>query len=175
MRVKLYLPIILLITASSTCFSQVKFPTGVYMSVEEILKKNPSRSFSIDVYQRSNSGIILVGGNDFKLRSADKSIERKYIKKEVVAYSDGDDLYVNGYKFDCQLWYSKVHRSGKRHVQFKGALSHSKVNSTAAMDATRKDTNKGIFRTRRFIYEIDLETGSVEVIKEVYGITSNKE
>ncbi|WP_159022410.1 DUF6563 family protein [Formosa sp. L2A11] len=154
----LFLATTLLIENQS--FAQVDFPKGTYMSIEEIINKQPSQHYNLIIEKRTTGDIKMNGGNDFKLTSPDKSVSKKTVKKEVWAYSTGDSLYLNCFQYKAQPWYSNVISDGK-YLVFKGGLSQQ-------IDERKKQTKTsnysgaigGAFQgaklaTLRFLYAID--------------------
>jgi hypothetical protein len=119
---KLFL-IIALILISNDFFSQTKnYPKGAYFSFEEIINKNSSNDYNVEVEQRSNGKIKMNGGNDYQLNSIDKSVKRKFLRNELYAYSDGKELYINCFKYKLQLWYSKILSESDNYFIFKAAI-----------------------------------------------------
>lgn len=113
--------IVLLLVFSSNTFGQTKYQKGIYLSFEEILQNKPSANYNVALEKRTEGEIKMNGGNDYQLNALDKSTNRGQLKKEVEAYSDGENLYINCKKLKLYTWYSKV-LSDKKYFVFSGAL-----------------------------------------------------
>ncbi|WP_276165784.1 DUF6563 family protein [Zobellia alginiliquefaciens] len=101
-----------------TCFftnlnAQTPYPQGVYMSIEEIQNKTPSKEIELIVEKRSKSDIKMSGGNDYRLISEDKSVSKKDIRKHILAYSNNDTLFINCTKYKLQNRYAPVRNNGR--------------------------------------------------------------
>jgi len=183
----------LLISISAT--SQEIYPKGSYMSFEEIKAKTPSENFDLTIEKRSKSDIKMNGGNDYKLISADKSIKRNVLKKEIFAYSTGDTLFINSLHYKLQTWYSKIISDGKYFV-FTAGIPMDKTMQTKEMQAGMAfgAIGGGIagasLAMKRFLYILDKETNKVKMIDtqmmtellneypellDKYNLESNKE
>lgn len=69
-----------------------KYPKGVYITFDEVKIKSPSQQIPLVVSKRTKSDIKMSGGNDYKIESEDKAINKNTVKKEFIAYSQGDTL-----------------------------------------------------------------------------------
>jgi hypothetical protein len=108
---------------SSTVHSQNdKYPEGFYMSFEETIKKSPSKNYNIELEKRSKGKIKMNGGNDYQLNPVDQNINKKFLKRDVYAYSDGTDLYLNCYKYELQFWYTKIVGENDKYFVFNAGL-----------------------------------------------------
>jgi len=113
--------IALLLVFSLNTFGQTKYQKGIYLSFEEITQNKPSANYNVELEKRTEGEIKMNGGNDYQLNAIDKSTNRSQLKKEVEAYSDGENLYINCKKLKLYSWYSKV-LSDKKYFVFSGAL-----------------------------------------------------
>ena len=93
----------------------------MYMSFDEIIEKSPSEYYDVEVEKRTEKKIKWDGGNDYELNPIDKSFNKNYLRKWVVAYSDGTDLYINCFIYKLQQWYAKV-LSDNKYFVFSAAL-----------------------------------------------------
>jgi len=105
---------------------QIIYPKGAYMSFEEIINKTPSRQIDLQIIKRTKGDIKMNGGNDYKLDTEDESIPRKFLKKEVCAYSKGDTLYLNCLPYKVQTWYTPVISDGNFLIIRAGLSAKSK-------------------------------------------------
>lgn len=158
---------VLLISFSVT--SQEFYPKGSYLSFEELKAKTPSENFDLTIERRTKSDIKMNGGNDYKLITADKSIKRKVLKREIVAYSTGDSLFINGLPYKLQTWYSKIISDGKYFV-FTAGIPMDKTMQTKEMQAGMAfgAIGGGIagasLAMKRFLYILEKETNKVIMI-----------
>jgi len=120
---KKLLLIITLILISNDLFSQTKdYPKGEYLSFGEIIKKNPSKDYNVELEKRSKGKIKMNGGNDYQLNAINKSVKRKILRKEILAYSNGKELFINCFKYKLQPWYAKILSESDNYLIFKGAM-----------------------------------------------------
>src|SRR5690606_22909075 len=98
------------------------YPQGLYMNLQEVLDKKPSVDHKVELEQRSPGKIKMNGGNDYQLNSEDKSVKRSFLFKEVYAYSENSDLYLNCFNFELQGWYAKVEGENSNYFFFKAGI-----------------------------------------------------
>ena len=146
------------------------FPKGAYMKVEEIKGKSPSNPLELKVIKRTKGDIKMIGGNDYKLVSADKTVAGKTLRKELLAYSNGDTLYLNCLPYKLQQWYAAIISSGK-YLIFKGGIpmDNKMYKNQIAISGVAFGAIGGAFAgaqmaLMRFLYALDLETNTVEMI-----------
>ena len=149
--------------------SQEFYPKGSYLSFEELKAKTPSENFDLTIERRTKSDIKMNGGNDYKLISADKSIKRKVLKREIVAYSTGDSLFINGLPYKLQTWYSKIISDGKYFV-FTAGIPMDKTMHTKEMKlgmafgAIGGGIAGASLAMKRFLYILEKETNKIIMI-----------
>ena len=112
---KILIAIIIILSINS--YSQTKYQKGIYLTFDEILQNKPSANYNVELEKRTEGEIKMNGGNDYQLNALDKSTNRSQLKKEVEAYSDGENLYLNCKKLKLQTWYSIV-LSDKKYFFF---------------------------------------------------------
>ncbi len=98
------------------------YPHGIYMDLQEVLNKAPSGDFSVELEKRSTGKIKMNGGNDYQINSADKAVKKTFLLKDVYAYSEGSDLYLNCMKYELQAWYTKVEGENNNYFFFKAGI-----------------------------------------------------
>ena len=114
---------IFLIVINHTLEAQIeKYPKGIYMSFQEVIDKSPSENFTVELEKRSQGKIKMNGGNDYQLNPVKKNVEKKFLKREVYAYSNGTDLFLNSFKHDLQFWYSKVEGENDKYFVFNAGI-----------------------------------------------------
>ena len=98
------------------------YPKGNYMNFQEIKDKNSSKNYVVELEKRSKGKIKMNGGNDYQLNPIDKNVKKNVLKKQVYAYSDGNDLYLNSFKHELQFWYSKVDAENENYFVFNAGI-----------------------------------------------------
>ena len=106
-QIILSLSLLLILELTQNVVAQQQYPRGIYMTFEEIQNRQPSLPDSAKVKKRSGFDISMVGGNDYRIKSSNKVINKK-LKRKAWAYSDGDTLYINCRKYKALKWYTKV-------------------------------------------------------------------
>lgn len=143
-----------------TTSAQIIYPKGVYMSYDEIINKSPSQNYNLTIEKRTIGDIKMNGGNDYKLISNDESLNKKYLKTMIYAYSDGENLYLNCYQYKVQNWYADLISDGK-YLVFKGGLSQNvdeqkkQIKIGTAFGAIGGGIQGAKLATLRFVYAID--------------------
>lgn len=88
--------IALLLLVKTTVFAQMAGTTsGAYTSYEEFKSNSPKYTAGLVVEKRSKTNILLWGGSDYEVKSTDKTITGKTVKKEVWGIVQQDTLYLN--------------------------------------------------------------------------------
>ncbi len=149
------------------------YPKGVYTSFEQLMAKNPASAAELEVERRTDGDIKMNGGNDYKLSATDESITKKAIKNDYLAYSDGDSLYINGFRYKVQYWYAPVLSDGKFVVIKAGLSMDSKIQkeqlkNRAQLGYLLGPVGGGIQGAKlamlRFIYVIDKENNQISTV-----------
>lgn len=149
--------------------SQESYPKGSYMTWEELKAKTPGETFELSMERRTKTDIKMNGGNDYRLTSADKSVKNKVLKREILAYSTGDSLYINGLPYKLQTWYAKVLSEGKYYVFTAGipmdkTLQTKEMQQGMAFGAIGGGIAGASLAMKRFLYILDKETNKVKMI-----------
>ena len=173
---KLIVTIIFTVIIINLSFGQhQKYPKGAYMSFNKIIKKSPSKQTNLNVFKRTKGDIKMVGGNDYKLTSEDKAIKKKFIKKEVRAYSMGDTLYINCFHYKVQPWYTPVISDGD-YLVLRGGISQNLDEQKKQMEIRHSfGAIGGAFAGAkmallRFLYIIDKNTNEIFTVTPEYLI-----
>lgn len=114
--------LILVLLLTGTTLTAQSFPHGIYMSITEIEEKKPSLTHSLRLERRTIGEIKMSGGNEYRLSSPTKVISKKDIKKNIVAYSNGDTLFLNCFQYRIQLHYTPILKHG-RYLFFVAGIS----------------------------------------------------
>lgn len=169
---KKYLLVIIAMALSSLGYAQDKmnYPQGIYMSLEEVENKTPSVDATLNWEKRTQGDIKMWGGNDYELTCDDKSIKKKTIKKEIFAYSDGEYMFINGFKFGLYQGYALVESIGK-YLVFKAGISSDRAQQEMQLGWMFGGIVGGIqgayIATLRFPYIVDMESGELTCVNGV--------
>jgi hypothetical protein len=149
-----------------TCISIIQFsfaqgtsyPKGGYRDFSELKNKNPSIPYTFNIEKRKISEIKLNGGADYRITSSDKTIFKKFIKKNIFAISTGDTLYINCYLQFAQKRYAKVISEGKYLIYYapinngKAARISSQRGSSGAIGGAIEGAEIAVMRN---LYALD--------------------
>ena len=130
------------------------------MSWEEVRLKSPSRQYDLTIRERKSDDINFNGGNDFKIESVNDSVNKKVIKKEIWAVSDGENLFINGIHYDCQIWYAKAEHIG-RIILFKGAVSSQEAMNAGVLGGA---IGGAIIAPKRYVYRLGKNSGRIQKV-----------
>ena len=165
--------LLIIIATALSCLgygqNKMNYPQGCYMSLEEVNNKTPSMDFRLNWEKRTQGDIKMWGGNDYELTSDDNSIKKRTIKKEIFAYSDGEYMFINGFKFELNKGYAMVESIGKFLV-FKAGISNDRAQQEMQMGWMFGGIVGGIqgayLATLRFPYIVDMESGKLTWVNE---------
>lgn len=101
-----------LIMISNHTWSQ-KYQDGGFKSLTDLKNNTPEYKVDFNISKRTMADIKAWGGNDYKIESADQTVTKKAIKKEIVGIVKNDSLYLNGIPIVGLIWYAKVEVLGK--------------------------------------------------------------
>ena len=175
---KMFLALLALVVSNSMTSQDIKYPSGIYLSIDEIISKNPSNQIELEVTRRTRGDIKMVGGNDYKLTSGDKSISKKKIRKQILGYSNGDTLFINCFKYKTQWGYDPIIKTG-RFLVFSAGLSQDEHLSAYQLEKSKSGKfwaaigggiGGGISGAKRallrFLYLIDTKNNELHMIDE---------
>lgn len=167
MKLKITYLTLILILLMNLCFGQMnKFPSGVYLNLEQLKTQTPAYDVSLNIIDRTTSGIVLTGGSDYKLESEIDSINKKYIKTSIFAYAKNDSIFLNGDQHDLQTWYSLSLTSGN-FLAFKAGITDKEAGNVAFLTGA---IGSGIASSIRKLYVLSLRTGNVRKLTKEYLI-----
>ena len=164
--------ITLLFLSALTVFSQTTYPQGIYLSSRDLQSKTPTHTFHATVIQRKSAPLYLLGGNDYQVKS--QSIQRREIRKDWLAYSDGTDLFINCYPIGLQSHYSKVLIEGE-YLFFNAGIRESTVTAIVLPTALLFGLAGGVISSwiiagKRRPYALPLSTGTpIQLRKKSMG------
>ncbi len=150
-----------------------QYPKGAYMSLDEIRSKTPSQQLELQVVLRGLGQIKMSGGNDYLLKTDDKNIKKSFLKYDIWAYSDGENLYLNCLKLDSSHGYVCLIGDGRYMFFHAGLSDHT---STTLKEQQGKMIRMSMMfgllgglaaadaATLRFLHALDKETGKVLAI-----------
>jgi hypothetical protein len=112
--------LILFIGFLFSAFAQgTTYPKGGYKTYDEFKKKEPSLNYVFKIERRTKGDIKMNGGNDYKITS--DSIDKRIIRREIYAISNGDTLFINCGLQKAQSWYANILVEGK-YLAFRGGV-----------------------------------------------------
>lgn len=162
---KMKLLTFLLILVVHQCFGQTsKFPSGVYLNLEQLKTQTPAYDVDLKVIDRTSSDITLYGGNDYRLESEIDSLNKKYIRTSIFAYVKNDSIFLNGFQHNLQTWYALSLTSGN-FLAFKACITNKKANNIAILGGA---IGAGIAAGNRILYVLSLRTGNVRELTKEY-------
>ncbi len=138
--------------------AQYKYPKGIYLSFDELKSMQSSAVLDVYIEERTQEDIVMVGGNDYKLTSNNKSVKNSYLRKDVFAYSDGDNLFLNGLRLRLFSGYIKVLNDGDKYFVFRASVSQDGYNNMYG------GIGGAAQATQRYLYVYDKSTGIVTPI-----------
>ena len=156
-----------------TAFSQEqKFPSGVYLTLDQLRKKTPAFDVNLQVIRRTEGDIGFNGGNDYEIKSSIDSLNKKFIKKTMFAYVKNDSLFLNGFHHKLSTWYALCQTQGN-FLAFKGCMSNDKNSAEVVpygimFGAIGGGIAGASAAKKRFLYVLSLRTGNVRPLKKEY-------
>lgn len=141
------------------CFSQHSdsIPNGVYLTSEQFKQGKPASNPDLIVSKRSSGDIFMKGGNDFRVKSKNDSINKKFITKEIFAYVKNDSVFLNCGRFKNHLPGYTYCASGKgRYFPFQAAMTKQESFSIGMLGGALAS---GLSAKSRYWYILDTETG----------------
>ncbi len=149
-----------------------KFPNGIYMTLEQLRKRKPTFDADFTVIRRTQGDIGMNGGNDYEIKSTIDSINKKFIKKTMVAYVRNDSVFINCIHYGIGTWYALSLSHGP-FLTFKGCMSSeqsaSEVSPYGMMFGAIGGGLAGASAAKkRFPYVLSLRTGNVKSLNKGY-------
>ena len=140
--------------------------------MEELKSKQPSVPFCFEFERKGE--VQVNGGNDYKVTSIVDSVTHKIVKKEILAISSGDTLFLNCFKAGFQNSYTDVLSIGK-YIAFRAGYpkGESSFNYGPMMGAmfgivggAIGGAMSGSGNDERFLWVLDSSTNKVEYYDE---------
>lgn len=120
---RIIVSVILLAVLCHPLYAQMEnYPKGLYMNIQEVFDKKPSEDYNVELEKRSSGKIKMNGGNDYQINSEDKAVKRSFLLKDVYAYSEGSELYLNCFKYELQYWYTKIEGENNKYFFFRAGI-----------------------------------------------------
>ena len=160
------------------CFAQaVKFPDGIYLTVDQLRNRTPELNTDMRVKRRSSLDIQMAGSNDYDIRFIDRSVRKKYKLKDVYAYVRNDSVYLNCYQHDLQPLFAVALTQGN-FLAFKGAIPKDEAAMYSLVGGSITGLLMGVSPpSSRYLYVLSLKTGNVRLLSKKYmlaRLTSNQ-
>lgn len=132
------------------------YPAGCYMSIEELQTKAPGKHCRLQVSIKKAGNFMGFESNDYAISSANDCLSKKEIRSDMFAYSDGQNLYLNGNKHDLQGAYVSIILRGANFMAFRGARTSGEAFATLLMgNGSVENSEAG----KRYLYIMDMKTG----------------
>jgi hypothetical protein len=171
---KLIISMYTILVFFNNAFSQthLKFPDGVYMSIEQLKSGTPEFNADFEVIRRTQGDIGFNGGNDYEIKSKIDTLGKIFIKKKMYAYVKSDSVFLNCIFHEHGTWYALAITKGN-YIVFKGAMSNKEFNdatigSSVLFGAIGGGIAGASAAKKRFLYVFSLRTGNVKPLTKNY-------
>ena len=178
MKTKLFLLTLIFFTSNCVAQSQ-RFPSGIYLTLEQLKNKSPAFDANFQVIRRTQGDIGFNGGNDYEITSDIDSLSKRYIKKTIYAYVKNDSLFLNCVHHKLSTWYALSLTQGT-FIAFKGAMSNANASEEVApygvlFGAIGGGIAGASAAKKRFLYVLSLRTGNARLLDKDYLAARLKE
>jgi len=142
----------------------------IYPTMSDYIQNRADATTGIIIEKRTRGQIYMVGGNDFKIYSANKAYS-KSIKKEIWAIKSNDSLYLNCFQFKLGLWYAYAEKINDK-LYFTAAITMDKEQrQKMAMIGTfagpiGAGLAGGDLALNRFYYVVNLKTDEMQYLSK---------
>jgi hypothetical protein len=142
----------------------------VFLSIDGYNTSAGNTSSNIVIEQRTQSQIFMTGGNDYKIHSTDKALN-KQLKKEYWGVRSGDSLFVNCFQMKLGLWYAYAERIND-NLFFSAAITMDKEQqqkmamTSYAIGPIGGGISSGKLALLRFYYVMDLNNGQTTYLSK---------
>ncbi len=141
-----------------------KFPDGVYLNLNQFKNQTPEYNVDLKIIQRTSGDKAMMGGNDYKMESANDSISKKFIKTVIYAYVKNDSIFLNCYHHKIQIWYALCLTSGN-FLAFRSCMSNGDATSVGILGgAIGAAASSGT----KHLNVLSLRTGNVKPLNKEY-------
>ena len=152
-----------------------KFPDGVYLTLKQLQNQTPAFCAKLRVIKRTSGDISMNGGNDYKLESDIDSINKKYIKKVILAYVKDDSIFLNGNYSKLATWYSLCLTKGN-FLAFKSYLQSDNAAMYGVLFGAIGGAIAGaVDAHKRYLCVLSLRTGNIRQLGKDYLTARLKE
>ena len=90
--------------------AQVTFPDGIYTSRDQLMRKKPRYAETLEVRPSRSDSVLAGRVNQFRLHSPDRS--HRFLRKDVYAYVQNGEVYLNAWRLDRYDGFAKCLNSG---------------------------------------------------------------
>ncbi len=142
---------------------QAQKEVEIYRTIRDYIHDQADTARGIRIEKRSRGQIYMVGGNDYKIKSANKKLNTA-IKKEVWAVKADDSLYLNCSLLQLGLWYAYAEEINEK-LYFTAAITMNREERQrmALVGAFGGPVAAGLaggdLALQRFYYVMNLKTG----------------
>lgn len=148
---------------------------GAYTSSEEYLGNKPQYpNIQFDIKKRSKTDIVMMGGNDYKVKSTSNEISNGTLKKEIWGIYQSDTLYLNSKPVTRIVGFSVVNELGRydfvkfpfpanKSVQKELGVDFQSLHNFGAVGGA---ISGGQLATMRLNFAFDSKTGNLILLSK---------
>jgi len=171
--------VVIIFTTSLFGQYPIDLKSGLYNSLEDIIKNNPQFECKFNVKHRTTLDIQMWGGNDYKVSSDTTNVINSAINK-CFAVFNGDTLFINGKHINGSLPFCKVENNGRfliikagipnmakrKSVGYKSNMTH--IDYVPIGGAIGGAATGAQLAMIRFYYILDCKNGGVKILSKDY-------
>lgn len=157
---KILLLVVVFFSVKSLFAQELIYPKGTYMSMYDIIHKQPSQQHNLKLAPRNSNPAT---ASDYKAESVDKTLNTSFIKKNIWAISDGANIYINCFHYGFQSMFAKSKHVGKNILFVAGVPKAEAFDKTLRYGALIGGT---IVASTEYLYLLDGTTGRIQKIDQ---------
>lgn len=149
---------------------QAQTTVNVFYTLEDFKNVTKDNQSDVLIERRTQRQIFMSGGNDYRIKSLDKSFDRK-LKREVWGIQSGDSLFINCFQHGLGLWYAYGEIIDDK-MFFTAAITMNKelqkkmAMTSYALGPIGGGISSGKLAQLRFYYILDLDSGTVTYLSK---------
>ncbi len=144
--------------------AQSSAPPGIYRNLAQLRAGTPDSGPALRATKRTAGDIAFAGGNDYRLEDPADTTRKKFLKREIYAFSTGDSLFLNGAPHKLQQWYALALSKGN-FIAFRGCMDNSEATSYAILGGA---IGGAAAAGKRYLYILSLRTGNLRLLTKEY-------
>lgn len=138
---------------------------GAYLNFDEFINNNPSIDFNFIVIKRSNFSIAMMGGNNYKVKVLDNSMDPSRVKRKFWGICDGKECYINCFPISKIKHYGQLLLEGIQAYFYAMPSNQERRNSTMAAGVMFGAVGGAVAGASaafdRNLYRLDFKTGEI--------------